>query len=67
MHVMSLTISAVFVFGLATWICWRTFGMRTSHALCAGLFGFFLASSGLAPAIRSIVANVFAWMSTWHL
>ena len=64
---MPLTISAVFVFGMATWICWRTFGMRVTHALCAGLFGFFLAQSGLAPAIRSIVASVFGWLSTWHL
>jgi hypothetical protein len=64
---MALTISGLFVFALATWICWRTFGMRTSHALCAALFGFFLASSGLAPAIRSVVGSVFAWMSTWHL
>ena len=64
---MSLTISAVFVFGLATWICWRTFAMRTTHAVCAGLFGFFLAQSGIAPLIRSVVAGLFAWLATWHL
>ncbi|MDQ1247325.1 MAG: hypothetical protein QG597_1695 [Actinomycetota bacterium] len=67
MPMMSLTISALFVFGLATWVCWRTYGMHTLHGLCAALFGFFVAQSGLAPAVSSLVARVFAWMATWHL
>ncbi|NLT56601.1 MAG: DUF2304 domain-containing protein [Actinomycetales bacterium] len=64
---MALTVSGVFVFGLATWICWRTFGLRVSHAICAGLLGFFLAETGLAPAIRHGVSAVFAWIASWHL
>ena len=64
---MALTISGVFVFALATWVCWRVFGLRASHALCAGLLGFFLAESGLAPFIRYCVGAVFAWLATWHL
>jgi hypothetical protein len=64
---MALSLSAVFVFAALTWVCWRTFGMRASHAVCAGLLGFFLADSGLAPAIRAGVAAIFAWVGTWHL
>ncbi len=56
---MVLHASAVLVFGVATWVCWKSFGLRITHAVCAGLFGFFLASSGIAPAIRAAVAWAF--------
>ena len=64
---MDLGMLAVLVFATATWVCWRAFGLRVTHAVCAGLTGFFLAGSVLAPAIRAGVRAVFAWVATWHL
>ena len=64
---MGLTTLGVLVFGTLTWVCWRAFGMRAWHAVCAVLFGFFLASTLAAPAIRAGVGSVFGWLTTWHL
>ncbi|HET9655351.1 MAG TPA: hypothetical protein VFP72_08350 [Kineosporiaceae bacterium] len=64
---MALTTLGVLVFGALTFVCWRAFGLRAVHALVAVLFGFFLASTLAAPAIRGAVAGLFAWVAGWHL
>lgn len=64
---MDFTTLAVLVFGAVLVALWRARELLLFQALIAGLFGFYLASSGLAPSIGSAVQAVFGWVSTWHI
>lgn len=63
---MDLPTLAVLVFGGILWALWYARELRFLQALCAALFGFFLASSVIAPDITRAVTKVFAWIGTWH-
>jgi hypothetical protein len=64
---MGLPTLGVLVFGGILWAFWRAGELRFIQAACAGLVGFFLASSKLAPDITRGVTALFEWISTWHI
>jgi hypothetical protein len=49
---MALTISLVLLLGVLVWFLIRFTALRGWHALICVLFGFFLASTPLAPYVR---------------
>jgi hypothetical protein len=55
---LAISISLVVVLGAAVWLLHRYGGMRIWHGLICTLFGFYLATTSLAPQIRSIVTAV---------
>jgi hypothetical protein len=48
-----LNVSLVVLLGVLVWFLIRSTALRTWHALACVLFGFFLASTPLAPYIRA--------------
>ncbi len=50
---MILSISGVVLLGIIVFCFFRKDGLKASHALVATLFGFYLASTALAPSIRA--------------
>ncbi|MEN3583797.1 MULTISPECIES: hypothetical protein [unclassified Streptomyces] len=50
---MILPISSVVLLGIVLFILCRKDGLKASHALVAMLFGFYLASTAIAPSIRA--------------
>jgi hypothetical protein len=63
---MTITTLGVLVFGGLTWGAWRSLRRDRWALVVAGLFGFFLASTLLAPAVTAVVRGVFAWVTTWN-
>ncbi|MGW6876209.1 hypothetical protein [Streptomyces xanthophaeus] len=61
---MALTISLVCFAGVLVVVLVRTGYLRLWPALAAVLFGFSLASTGIAPAINGAISNVAGWIST---
>lgn len=55
---MTLSLSLVLVLGLAVLVLSRYAALRLSHALVCVLFGFYLASSQLAPTISDAVTTL---------
>ncbi len=60
---MTVSISLVLILGVAVWIMHRYAGLKFVHALVCFLFGFLIAATGAAPAIRHIVASLIAVLS----
>ncbi|GEC08907.1 hypothetical protein SSP24_65620 [Streptomyces spinoverrucosus] len=50
---MILSISGVVLLGVVLFIFCRKDGLKSSHALIAALFGFYLASTAVAPSIKA--------------
>lgn len=61
---MALTVSLVVFAGIIVVVLLRTGYLRLWPALAAVLFGFTLASTGVAPAINSAISSVAGWVST---
>ncbi|MFH8472028.1 hypothetical protein [Streptomyces sp. NPDC018000] len=57
---MALTVSAVVLLLVIVLILVRTGYLRFGPALAAILLGFFLASTGIAPAINSALSSIAA-------
>ncbi|GGX59105.1 hypothetical protein [Streptomyces minutiscleroticus] len=60
---MTLTISLALLTGIIVFVLFRTGHLRFWPALAAALFGFALATTGIAPAINGGVNNVSGWLS----
>lgn len=60
---MILSFSLVLVLALAVFILCRYAALRLSHALVCMLFGFYLASSQLAPTISDAVNTLVQLVS----
>jgi hypothetical protein len=56
---LTVTISAALLMGTAVFILCRYAGMRILHAAVCIIFGFYLASSSLAPDISNIMTSLF--------
>ncbi|MGO8892465.1 MAG: hypothetical protein ACLQB1_22620 [Streptosporangiaceae bacterium] len=56
---MTVTISAALLMGAAVFMLVRYAGMRIWHAAVCIMFGFYLASSSLAPDIANIMTSLF--------
>lgn len=50
---MILSISGVLLLGIVVFIFFRKGGLKISHALICALFGFYLASTAIAPSIKA--------------
>jgi hypothetical protein len=50
---MILSISGVIVLGIVVFLFFRKDGLKPSHACTSALFGFYLASTGIAPSIKA--------------
>ncbi|MGW7821902.1 hypothetical protein ACWGLF_28130 [Streptomyces puniciscabiei] len=61
---MALTVSLVVFAGILVVVLLRTGYLRLWPALAAILFGFTLASTGIAPAINNAISSVAGWIST---
>ncbi|MFE8950085.1 hypothetical protein [Streptomyces sp. NPDC007856] len=60
---MALSISLVLLTGVIVVVLWRLGYLRFWPTLTVALFGFSLASTGIAPAIRNAIASVSGWIS----
>ncbi|MGW7353829.1 hypothetical protein [Streptomyces sp. Z26] len=56
---MAISLSVVLLLGVVLALMLRGGSIKTGPALVAALFGFFLASTGAAPAVNDMV-DVFA-------
>ncbi|MEU7056692.1 hypothetical protein [Streptomyces sp. NPDC046197] len=50
---MILSISGVVLLGIIVFVFFRKDGLKPSHACISTLFGFYLASTALAPSIKA--------------
>lgn len=55
---MAITFSLVFVLGVGVWLLHRYAGLKVWHGVLCVLFGFYLATSSLAPDIRTTVTAI---------
>ncbi|MFJ4091216.1 hypothetical protein ACIPYS_06490 [Kitasatospora sp. NPDC089913] len=55
---MLLTVSAAVFFGAVLLVMLRQKAVPLGGALVAALFGFYLASTGVAPAVNAAVVNL---------
>ncbi|MFB7635918.1 hypothetical protein ACFC0M_33885 [Streptomyces sp. NPDC056149] len=55
---MALSISAVVLLAIIVFLLIRKSGLKTLHAFVCMLLGFYLASSSVAPTIKSLTTNV---------
>jgi hypothetical protein len=56
---LTITLSVVLLMGAAAYVLCRYAGMRIWHAAVCIIFGFYLASSSLAPDIANIMTSLF--------
>ena len=56
---MTVTISAALMLGAGVFILCRYAGLRILHAAVCVIFGFYLASSSLAPDIANVMTSLF--------
>ena len=56
---MTVTFSAALLMGAGVYVLCRYAGMRIWHAAVCIIFGFYLASSSLAPDIANIMTSLF--------
>lgn len=54
----AVSVSLVVVLGVAVWLLHRYGGMKIWQGLICILFGFYLATTSLAPQIRSTVTAI---------
>ncbi|GHE02497.1 MULTISPECIES: hypothetical protein [Streptomyces] len=50
---MILSVSGVMFLGVIVFLFFRKDGLKGSHACTSALFGFYLASTGIAPSIKA--------------
>ena len=55
---MAISISLIAVLAIAVWLLYRFATLKVWHALVCILFGFYLASSSVAPEIRTTVTSI---------
>ncbi|MFG2463346.1 hypothetical protein ACGFWE_40725 [Streptomyces sp. NPDC048523] len=61
---MAISISAVVLLGIVTFVLIRGGSVRPGPALACAGFGFFLASTSAAPFITDATSTVTGWIST---
>ncbi len=56
---LTVTFSAALLMGAGVYVLCRYAGLRIFHAAVSIIFGFYLASSSLAPDIATIMTSLF--------
>jgi hypothetical protein len=59
----ALSVSAVLLFAILVIILVKKSGLKAMHAVICVLFGFYLASSNLAPTINDLTSSVAGMIS----
>jgi len=54
----AISISLIALLGVAVWALYKFAAVKLWHGLVCMLFGFYLASSSVAPEIRTTVASI---------
>jgi hypothetical protein len=60
----AVSISAVVLLCIVVFVLIRGGYVRVGPALACALFGFFLASTGAAPAISDAISTVTGWIAS---
>jgi hypothetical protein len=55
---LAISISLIALLAAAVWLLYRYAALKLWHGLVCMLFGFYLASSSVAPVIRSTVSSI---------
>ena len=55
---MAISVSLVVVLGVVVWLLHRCAGLKPWHGFICVLFGFYLATTSLAPEIRTTVTAI---------
>ena len=63
---MAISLSIVLLLGIAVWLLYRYAGLKFWHAIICMLFGFFLATTTAAPAIRHMIRSILAAIPGQH-
>ena len=56
---LTVSISAALLMGAGVYVLCRYAGLRVWHAAVCTVFGFYLASSSLAPDIANVMTSLF--------
>jgi F0F1-type ATP synthase assembly protein I len=54
----AISLSLVLVLGIAVWLLHKYAGLKAWHGVVCVLFGFYLATSTLAPEVRTTVTAI---------
>ena len=60
---MAISFSAVLLLGIITFLLVKKGGLKAGHAVVCTLFGFYLASSSIAPTVSKAVASLAQMIS----
>ena len=60
---MTISIPLVAIVGLVVYVAWRYMGLRVWQAVICLVFGFLLAATTAAPAIRNLITGFVAWIT----
>ncbi|SEC21497.1 hypothetical protein SAMN04490357_1462 [Streptomyces misionensis] len=60
---MAVSVSAVVLLGIITFQLVKKGGLKAGHAVVCTLFGFYLASSSIAPTVSKAVASLAQMIS----
>jgi hypothetical protein len=63
---LAISLSVVALLGITVWLLHRYAGLKFWHAAVCILFGFFLAATTAAPAIRHLVRSIVALIPGQH-
>jgi hypothetical protein len=63
---MILSLPVVLLFGILMFLLVRKGGLKLSHALIAMIFGFYLASTALAPQINTLDSTIANFIESVH-
>ncbi|WP_435220748.1 hypothetical protein [Streptomyces sp. Tue6028] len=55
---MAVSISAVVLLGILTFLLIKKGGLKAAHAVVCALFGFYLASSSIAPTVSQATTSL---------
>jgi uncharacterized membrane protein len=56
---LTVTLSVTLLMGAGVFVLCRYVGLRIWHAAVCAMFGFYLASSSLAPDIANVMTSLF--------
>lgn len=63
---LAVSLSAVVLLGITVWLLTRYSGLRWWHAAVCVLFGFYLAATTAAPAIRHVMHSIVTLLPGQH-
>jgi hypothetical protein len=59
---MTVSIPLLTLMAIAVYVAYRHMGLRAWHAVVCLILGFLLASTGAAPQINGVLADIVRWL-----